>query len=139
MEEATSTAGHDILSATCKTIADLSTRLVIQQTTHTSGLKPHRKRRCPLRDAEPRCHNRKYGQQVSTPSNSFPTVTATPGSLSHWHRTSHQQTMKNSRYYTLAGAARFCGAALVYIVSAFRTSPSRAPISEIRLAAIDTA
>ena len=43
MEEATSIAGHVILSATCKTIADLSTRLTIQRTSPPFELKSHTK------------------------------------------------------------------------------------------------
>ena len=43
MEEATSPAGHVVLSATCKAIADLSTRLSIQQTTPPFELKTYTK------------------------------------------------------------------------------------------------
>ena len=138
-----SNAGQVVRRAIRKTVADLSTRMCIRQNTPPTKLKLARRSRFPLKDT--RCRNRRSGQQVSTPFNSFPAMKATSGNLSHWYLTLHQQTTRSSRCFTLDGAVQLCGAALGYKVSAFRTSQQkhllllRAPISEIHLAATNTA
>lgn len=112
-------------------------------TIHTSHrTQTHTNEKLPTeREADARCRIRKYGQQASMPFNSFPAVKMTSGVSSQWRLTSNQQTMMSSRCFTPAGAVQLYGAALEYIVSAFRTSPLRhsllirAPTSEVHLAA----